>query len=225
VLPREETYDVGWDNEPSRVADEDNGCRCTYHRLGRHRDERGGLAREYRDKTSPPRMDRGMPDRIRLAQYQARDQTIIEAYVQPTFVNRGLNTRVEVIRGMSLSMQPAEGGSALEFRWRNHGTLSASTTGESSARCVAEEYTGDTSSLVVAPNQALAPVVLFGPKVERTAPYFEPGSYLVTLTVERTANETSLKKTAEVVLTQEAVDLMGQCKSAILIPANPPQEA
>lgn len=179
---------------------------------------------DYRNKLSDPLMDWGMPDRIRLVQYQEGDETIIEAYVQPTFVNRGLNTRVEVIRGMGLTMEPAEGGSALEFRWRNHGKFSASTTGESSSRCVAEEYTGDTSSLVVAPNQALAPVVLFGPKVERTVPYFEPGNYLVTLTVERTANETPLEKTVEVVLTQEAVDLMDQCKSAILLPANPPRE-
>jgi len=143
--------------------------------------------------------------------------------VQPTFVSRGLNTRVEVIRGMGLSMELAEGGSALDFRWRNHGKFSASTTGGSSAKCVAEEYTGDTGSLVAAPNQALAPVVLFDPKVERTGPYFEPGSYLVTLTVERTANETPLQKSVEVILTQDAVDLMNQCKSAILLLANPPQ--
>jgi hypothetical protein len=166
-----------------------------------------------------------MPDRIRLVQYQQGGETIIEAYVQPTFVNRGLNTRVEVIRGIGLSMEPAEGGPALEFRWRNHGKFSASTTGGSSARCVAEEYTGDTSSLVLAPNQALAPVVLFGPKVERTVPYFEPGSCQVTLTVERTANETPLEKTVGVTLTQDAIDLMNQCKSAILVPANPPRGA
>lgn len=179
---------------------------------------------DYRNKLSDPLMDWGMPDRIRLVQYQEGDETIIEAYVQPTFVNRGLNTRVEVIRGMGLTMEPAEGGSTLDFRWRNHGKFSATTTGGSSAKCVAEKYTGDTDSLVVAPNQALAPVVLFGPKVERTDPYFEPGRYLVTLTVERTANQTPLEKTVEVILTQEAVDLMDECKSAILLPANPPQE-
>jgi hypothetical protein len=179
---------------------------------------------DYRNKTSDPLMDWGMPDRIRLVQYQEGDETIIEAYVQPTFVNRGLNTRVEVIRGMGLSMEPTEGGTALELRWRNHGKFSASATGGSLARCAAEEYTGDTSSLVLAPNQALAPVVLFGPKVERTTPYFEPGSYRVTLAVERTANETLIEKTVEVMMTQEVIDLMDQCKSAVLIPANPPQE-
>jgi hypothetical protein len=72
---------------------------------------------------------------------------------------------------------------------------------------VAEDYTGDTSSLVATPNQALAPVVLFGPKVERTDPYFESGSYRLTLAVERTVNETLLEKTIEVTLTQDAIDL------------------
>jgi hypothetical protein len=179
---------------------------------------------EYRNKMSAPLMDWGMPDRVRLVQYQAGDETIIEAYVQPTFVNRGLNTRVEVIRGMGLSMEPTEGGPAIGFRWRNHGKFSASTPSGSLTRCVAEEYTGDTGSLVAAPNQALAPVVLFGPKVERTDPYFEPGSYQMTLTVERTANETPMEKTVEVTLTQDAIDLMDECKTAILLPANPSQE-
>jgi hypothetical protein len=178
---------------------------------------------DYRNKMSDPLMDWGMPDRIRLVQYQEEDGIIIEAYVQPTFVNRGLNTRVEVIRGMSLAMEPTEGGSALDFRWRNHGKFSATTSGGSATQCVAEEYTGDTAPLVASPNQALAPVVLFGPKVERTDPFFQPGDYLATLSVERTANEAPLKKKVEVTLTQDAINLMDQCKSAILLPANPLQ--
>jgi hypothetical protein len=46
----------------------------------------------------------------------------------------------------------------------------------------------------------------------------------MTLTVERTANETPMEKTVEVTLTQDAIDLMDECKTAILLPANPSQE-
>ena len=176
---------------------------------------------EYQNKMKDPQMDWGMPDRVRLVQYQGGNEAIIEAYVQPTFVNRGLNEKVDVIRGMSLSVEPAKGDSpALDFRWRNHGKFSAATTDGSSTKCVAEEYTGDTTSLVVAPNQPLAPVVLFGPKAEQTEPFFEPGRYHMTLAVERTVNEDLLEKTVVVTLTQAVIDLMEECKSAVLVPAN-----
>jgi hypothetical protein len=59
-----------------------------------------------------------MPQLVRCAptQYQEGDRAIIEAYVQPTFVNSGVNERVEVIRGMSLSVEPTGGGAAMGLR-------------------------------------------------------------------------------------------------------------
>ncbi len=70
----------------------------------------------------------------------------------------------------------------------------------------------------------MTPVVQFGPKVERTEPYFEPGTYRITLAVERIVNENAMEKTVEVTLTQVAIDLMNECKSAVVIPANPLEE-
>ncbi len=177
----------------------------------------------------------GAPDRVRLVQYEEGGQTRIEAYVQPTLVNVGINERVEVIRGMDLSVrpvedgEPVEGAEAMEFGWRNHGQFSATpqdrSRDASPVGCPSDVYSGDTASLVAAPNEPLAPVVLFDPKETPASPYFEPDRrYLVTLRVERTVNENPKVccREFEVSVTQEDIDLMEGCKSPVPIAADPP---
>jgi hypothetical protein len=141
-----------------------------------------------------PKVAVGEPDRIRLVQYQDENDTRIEAYVQPTFVNRGWNEQVEVIRGMTLKAQPVKGGSPsgspMEFRWSNHGKFSATASNNTSTGCPAEEYAGNTRRLALAPHDPVATVVLFEPAAKVEDLYFEPGKqYEMTLDVEPTVNE------------------------------------
>lgn len=176
-----------------------------------------------------PKVETGMPDRIRLVQYKDENRTRIEAYAQPTLVNVGWNTQVEVIRAASLMVEPMEDGDvieddakAMEFGWRNHGKFVAAPADNASLPCMAEEYSGDTALLVASPNEALAPAILLDPTTKPDRPYFKPGSYRMTLTLKRTINEDPLEEMFEVEITEDHIDAMNQCKSsATLISALP----
>ena len=132
---------------------------------------------------------------------------------------------------MDLSVQPiedgdpVEGGETLEFGWRNHGAFAVASDASAQAGCPTDTYSGDTASLLVKPNEPLAPVVLFDPKEQPEGMYFEPVEpeqrYLVTLTVDRTINEREREKRVEIAVTPKDVDLMQECKSAVLMAATP----
>lgn len=184
---------------------------------------------DFRNAQAAPAMVIAAPEWVRLVQYQEGGETRVEAYVQPTFVNVGINERVEVVRGMDLSVSPAEGGKPMEgaedmeFGWRSHGDFSATSQDGSQVGCPSEVYSGGTSTLVAAPNKPLAPVVLFAPKDGPTGPYFEPDQeYLVTLNVKRAVNDIPREKVFVLHVRQQDIELMRECKSPVPVAAADP---
>jgi hypothetical protein len=113
-----------------------------------------------------------LPDQVRIAQGRSSGSAFV--YLQPAFVSTGQNERVEVIRDMTLVVEPSAGGQAAVFRWDEQ----ARFVGDPETGTLSYEYVADAVPLLVSPRSASAPVCLFD------APdgwFFAPGTYAVTL--------------------------------------------
>ncbi len=145
--------------------------------------------------TQQPEVMLILPDQIRVAQGRGSGSAFV--YLQPAFVSTGQSERVEVIRGMSLTVQPPA-GEAATFAWDEQVQL-AEERGE---RRLSYRYVADAVPILVGPRSASAPLCLFD------APdgwFFAPGTYTFTLTAHRVVASEPVRATFSITLTAENV--------------------
>jgi hypothetical protein len=142
-----------------------------------------------------------VPDQIRFVQGERIG--FAYAYLQPTFVSRGENDRVEVIRDMHLELTPAGGGDTVTFAWDEVGQLTFDPEDES----LTYEYLADAVPLLIAPDSAENPLALFqGP----AGSFLEAGTYRVVLVARRVVAQGELRSDFELTLTEADVDFLNE---------------
>ena len=94
-----------------------------------------------------------LPEVVRVAGGHETGASYV--YLQPVFVSTGANERVEVIRDMQLSLEPAGGGATGQLEWKEQMEL-VGDGGPLSYRHVA-----DAVPLLVGPRSAANPLSLF----------------------------------------------------------------
>jgi hypothetical protein len=145
--------------------------------------------------TQQPDVTLVLPDQIRVAQGRWVGAAFV--YLQPAFVSTGRNERIEVIRDMTLRVEPA-GGPPVELAW----TEQVRFTGNATSNGLAYEYAGDAVPLLVSPRSAAAPIGLF------QAPagfFFAAGTYTLTLSADRVVAGSPLSATFRMTLTDEHI--------------------
>ena len=143
--------------------------------------------------TQQPEVTLVMPDQMRVAQGRWAGAAFV--YLQPAFVSAGRNERIEVIRDMTLTVQPPS-GDAVELAW----TEQVRFVGNAASGGLSYEYAGDAVPLLVSPRSAAAPVCLF------QAPagfFFGPGDYTFTLRADRVVAGAPLESRVTITLTGE----------------------
>lgn len=162
--------------------------------------------------TREPEVVMILPDQARVA--QGEDFGFAYMYVQPAFVNTGVNTRVEVIRTMTLEVEPADGGKPVEFYWDERGEL----VYDQAARSLNYRYTADAVPLLVSPRDAQVPFAVFNsPK----GWYFKAGTYRIRLIAHRVVSERPLEGAFEITLAQKDIDFLtgSRGRSFLVFPA------
>lgn len=127
--------------------------------------------------TQQPQVLLILPHQMRVA--QGRSTGAAYVYFQPAFVNTGQNDRVEVIRDMTLRVQPADGSTQpTDLQWTEVvGLVTDPATG-----ALSYQHEADAVPIVISAKNAAAPLSLF------QAPsgwFFSPGTYTFTLTADR----------------------------------------
>jgi hypothetical protein len=140
-----------------------------------------------------------MPAFVRVAQGSNLGGVAV-VYLQPSFANVGQSAHVEVISAMTLRVQPASGGAASEFTWREIGHFVPSTPSGGPVR-LNYEYVSDAPPLVTQGNPQ-SPVATF---VGSLGWYFASGTYKITLIASRQVNTTPLQRTIQIPLTDASV--------------------
>ena len=139
-----------------------------------------------------------LPDLVRVA--QGEDFGYAYMYLQPTFVSTGQNDRVEVIRDITVFVEPAGGGERITFEWAERLELVLNEDRE-----LDYDYAGDAVPLLVSPRQAQAPLGSFqGPD----GWYFEAGTYEITVEAPRVVASTPLRGSMEITFSQDAVETL-----------------
>ncbi|MDQ7858459.1 MAG: hypothetical protein QN174_03350 [Armatimonadota bacterium] len=139
-----------------------------------------------------------LPDQVRVA--QGDDFGFAYMYVQPAFVNTGINDRVEVLRTMTIEVQAPAGGGPTIFEWDERGELVYNADGSLSYR-----YLADAVPLLVSPRDAQVPFAVFnGPK----GWYFGEGTYRMRLLAHRVVSRRPLEGTFEITFAQRDVDFL-----------------
>jgi hypothetical protein len=136
-----------------------------------------------------------LPDQVRVAQGRGSGSAFV--YLQPAFVSTGQNDRVEVIRDMTLQVQPAS-GAGVSFRWDEQARL----VGDADSGTLSYQYVADAVPLLESPRSASAPLCLFD------APdgwFFAPGTYTFTLVADRVVSSDPIRDSFAVALS--AVDI------------------
>ena len=140
-----------------------------------------------------------LPDQIRFVQGERIG--FAYAYLQPTFVSRGENDRVEVIRDMHLELTPVGGGETVTFGWDEVGRLTFDPADQS----LTYEYLADAVPLLIAPDSAENPLSLFqGPP----GWFLEAGTYRVELVAGRVVASSSLESEFEITLSDADIDFL-----------------
>jgi hypothetical protein len=140
-----------------------------------------------------------VPDQIRFVQGERIG--LAYAYLQPTFVSRGENDRVEVIRDMRLQITPTSGEETVTFGWDEVGQLTFDPGDES----LTYEYLADAVPLLIAPDSAENPLSLFqGP----AGWFLEAGTYRVELIADRVVASAPLMAAFEITLGEADVDFL-----------------
>jgi hypothetical protein len=145
--------------------------------------------------TQQPDVTLVLPDQIRVAQGRWTGAAFV--YFQPAFVSTGRNERVEVIRDMTLRVQPPAGAAA-DFAWTEQVRL----VGGVQTDGLSYEYAGDAVPLLVSPRSASAPVGLF------QAPagfFFGAGTYTFTLSADRVVAAAPLAASFRVTLSADQI--------------------
>jgi hypothetical protein len=142
-----------------------------------------------------------VPDQIRFVQGEGIG--FAYAYLQPTFVSRGENDRVEVIRGMQLEITPVGGGETVAFAWDEVGRFIFDPADDS----LTYQYLADAVPVLIAPDSAQNPLSLFqGPP----GWFLEAGTYRVELVADRVVAPTSLEAGFEITLTDADIDFLNE---------------
>lgn len=144
-----------------------------------------------------------MPAFIRVAQGPNLGGVAV-IYLQPSFTNVGQSSRVEVIAGMTLRVQPVSGGEAVEFTWRE---IDRFVSDPLNGNRLTYEYVSDAQPLLVSQGNPQAPVANFnGPP----GWYFAPGTYRITLSAARQVNTAPLQRTMQITLSAAAIAALNE---------------
>jgi hypothetical protein len=140
-----------------------------------------------------------LPDIVRLAGGHQTGASYV--YLQPAFVSTGSNDRVEVIRDMTLSVQPDVGGAPEQLQWAEQIRLVNGSPGTG----LAYQHEADAVPLLVSPKSAAAPLSLF-----QATPgwFFAAGTYQFTLTAQRVVASDALRATFTVVIKPEDLTVL-----------------
>jgi hypothetical protein len=140
-------------------------------------------------------------------------------YVQPNFVATGNNDRTELVRTMSLQIEPGPEGRPLVLRWSEQGRWDFTEGFQVMKRTYF--YSSDAAPFLVSPNQAQQPLSVFSVPGEWVlAP---DTTYRLTLTAFRAVASTPLVATADLnvpAATVEAFKTQTQ-QSIITLPVVP----
>ena len=143
-----------------------------------------------------------LPDVVRVA--QGEDYGFAYMYLQPAFVSTGQNDRVEVIRDITVFVEPAEGGDRITFEWIEQLELVFNDD-----RQLEYEYAGDAVPLLVSARQAQAPLGSFrGPD----GWYFEAGTYEITVEAQRVVASSPLRESLEITLSEDDVEFLNEAR-------------
>lgn len=153
------------------------------------------------------------PEHVRVA--QGEDFGYAYMYLQPALVSTGQNDRVEVVRDLSVRVEPMDGGEGATFEWDEVVRL---VPAEGDA--LDYEYVADAVPLLVSPRTAQAPLASF------TGPdgwYFEAGTYRLTIHAVRVVGSGDLSQTVQMTLTDEQVTDLNESRGRqfIQLPLSP----
>ena len=149
-----------------------------------------------------------VPEVVRVA--QGEDYGFAYMYVQPALVSTGQNDRVEVIRDLSLLVEPEDGGESATFEWDEQARLVPDEDGE-----LTYQYVADALPLLVSPRSAQAPFCVFnGPD----GWYFEAGTYRLTIEAQRVVASTPLRGSFEITLTEDEVATLNRSGGNRFVP-------
>ena len=149
----------------------------------------------YVEATRDPDVTLVMPDQVRITGTRFPD-----VYVQPAFLSTG-NNRVEVVRNMSMRLEPLSGGEPVRLEWVGQGTW------EYDASFDALTYVpgADAAPMLVSPTSPQGPVAVFR-NVEPDEWGVQPGDYRLVLSATREVVPTPLERTVLFTVTQEQAD-------------------
>lgn len=162
-----------------------------------------------------------LPNRIYLSE-AFEDPNIYHpgaVYLQPNLISTGNNSRNELIRDMTLRIEPESGGEPLTLRWREQGAWDFTDVMGEMVR--GYSYTADAAPMLINPNQAQQPLSLFPIETNWTLQPDQP--YRLTLTANRAVASTPLVARATMAVTAQQIDEMkSQTRQTIMaVPITP----
>lgn len=151
-----------------------------------------------------PSVEMNLPPGARVGMNSLKQAEIV---VQPTFVNTGRSTRVEVIKDIKVEIKPEQSETPAEFttvQYAKFGTAQDPDL-QSKGFILSQEWASDAIPLVIAPNTPQLPFVRCVAPEEWA---FEEGSYLVTVTAQRSVRGDTLREEAKLTLNEEQISFI-----------------
>jgi hypothetical protein len=152
----------------------------------------------YVEATRDPEVVLVMPDQVRVTGVQYPD-----VYIQPTFISTG-NNRVEVIRNMTMRLEPLAGGAAIEMDWVGRGAWEY----DAALNQLTYKPGAEAGPMLVSPTSPQVPVCVFRNRNRAEAWKLPAGDYRLTITAVREVATTPLQVSANLTVSQEQADEM-----------------
>jgi hypothetical protein len=154
--------------------------------------------------TQDPELLLILPNQVYLSEIEAGGSEFhpSRVYLQPNFVSTGNNDRTELIRTLTLKVEPGPDGGPLTLDWREQGSWDFTEGLQVMIRSYT--YSADAAPMLVNPNQAQQPVAVFDVPTDWTLQPDAP--YRLTLTADRAVAARPLAGTAEMTVPAELID-------------------
>jgi hypothetical protein len=149
----------------------------------------------YVEATRDPELTMVMPDQVRIS-----GTRFPEVFLQPAFLSTG-NNRVEVVRNISMRLEPLSGGDPVQLQWVAQGKWEYDASFDSLTYVPGT----DAGPMLVSPTTPQVPVAVFR-NVEPVEWGVAPGDYRLVLTAVREVVQQPLERTVLFTVTQEQAD-------------------